>query len=308
MLLKMVNDENKNSIDKIDVENINEIDTYIKVIENEDIIGLKELIKNNNHENCQKNIVLEIYNKHELSSKRLQFIMKNCSKYLNISSTFIRQLFKNDNVNLLDIIFDNFKFFDNEFINKLLFYYKNKIPLSSSVFNQLISNKEFYISSTNNKDNQNIQNDSSFKYLLIAFEKKNIFMVKYVVEQGADINKTNENYETPFFYACERGNKTIVKYLVEQGANINEEKGNGETPLFYAIKSGNEIIVKYLVEQGADINKEIEYDDTPLLCACRSGNETIIKYLLEQGADIFKVNMMENHPYTLHVGKDMKQL
>jgi len=30
------------------------------------------------------------------------------------------------------------------------------------------------------------------------------------VEHGADINKTNENGETPLFYACRYGNEIIV--------------------------------------------------------------------------------------------------
>jgi len=46
-----------------------------------------------------------------------------------------------------------------------------------------------------------------------------------------------------------------VKYLVEQGANINKEMKWGETPLFRACYSGKLNIVKYLVELGANINK-----------------------------------------------------
>jgi len=47
-----------------------------------------------------------------------------------------------------------------------------------------------------------------------------------------------------------------VKYLIEQGADINIENESGETPLFNACSSGNENLVKYLIEHGADINIE----------------------------------------------------
>lgn len=45
----------------------------------------------------------------------------------------------------------------------------------------------------------------------------------------------------------------MVKYLVEQGVNINKENKYRETPIFYACESGNEIIVKYLMEHETDI-------------------------------------------------------
>jgi len=40
--------------------------------------------------------------------------------------------------------------------------------------------------------------------------------MKYLVEQGADIHKENEDGETPLFKACISRNVAIVKYLVEQ--------------------------------------------------------------------------------------------
>jgi len=44
---------------------------------------------------------------------------------------------------------------------------------------------------------------------------------------------------------------------VEHGANVNKENNDGETPLFIACKFGNEIKVQYLVEHGANIKKII---------------------------------------------------
>ena len=50
----------------------------------------------------------------ELNSERLQFIVKNCTKYLNISSSLIKQLMKDNNKELLEILFKNhLNFFDN---------------------------------------------------------------------------------------------------------------------------------------------------------------------------------------------------
>jgi len=53
----------------------------------------------------------------------------------------LKHLLKDDNFELLDIIFNNnIKLFDNEIIIKFLLCYKYKKPLSKSELNQLINN------------------------------------------------------------------------------------------------------------------------------------------------------------------------
>jgi len=69
--------------------------------------------------------------------------------------------------------------------------------------------------------------------------------------------------ETPLFEACRTGNEAIIKYLVEQGANINKENRNGETPFFQTCRSGNEANIKYLVKNGTDVNRRNIYGETP---------------------------------------------
>ena len=68
--------------------------------------------------------------------------------------------------------------------------------------------------------------------------------MKYLVEDGANINKENEKDETPLFYACELEENDLVEILVEKGADINKESRYGETPLFNACISGKEDLVK----------------------------------------------------------------
>ena len=59
-------------------------------------------------------------------------------------------------------------------------------------------------------------------------------IVKWLKEQGADINaKTADGY-TPMHSAASEGNLEVVKWLKEQGANINAKSSKGETPLKYA--------------------------------------------------------------------------
>jgi len=46
----------------------------------------------------------------------------------------------------------------------------------------------------------------------------------------------------PIFNACLSGNIHLVKYLVENGADINKEANNGTTLLFNAHLCGSELL------------------------------------------------------------------
>jgi len=261
------------------------IDTVVDAIDNKNINDVEKLNKEIN-ENSKSDVIFELYNNKLLTSERLQFLMNKCSKYFNISSSnLIKTLIKDENIFLFDIIFSYLKFYDNEFIIQLLFYYKNETTISTLNLNQQISNEKYSINIEYKRDDSSIA-----KYLIYECKKKdiNIYIIKYLVEHGTDINKTNNHGETPLFEACRSGNVTIVKYLVEHGADINKTNNYGNIPLFNACYKGNEAIVKYLVKLGVDINKANKYGDTPLFEACKNGNEAVVKYLVEHGANINK--------------------
>lgn len=54
-------------------------------------------------------------------------------------------------------------------------------------------------------------------------------IIKYLVEQGADVNAKDNKGIVPLLYV--RSNYEIVKYLIENGANINVKDTNGHTLL-----------------------------------------------------------------------------
>ena len=75
-------------------------------------------------------------------------------------------------------------------------------------------------------------------------------VLKYLVEQGADVNAKNNNDMTPLHYAAMPDNSSIekllpfatvspnpsiekIKYLIEKGANVNAKNDSGMTPLDY---------------------------------------------------------------------------
>ena len=81
-----------------------------------------------------------------------------------------------------------------------------------------------------------------------------------------DINEKNEHGYTALHYAAMNNCLEVVKFLIENGANINLCNKKGQSPLeiAYLYKCGD--IVTYLLEKGANgkiedenIRNEINY-------------------------------------------------
>ena len=115
-----------NNIENVNYDNL--IQSYLMAIDNKNKEEVKFLYNERYKKNIENDIVFEMYNQKELNSERLQFIVDNCTSYLNISSSLIKELMKDNNRKLLEILFKNhLKFFDNEFILNLLKHYKSQI-------------------------------------------------------------------------------------------------------------------------------------------------------------------------------------
>lgn len=56
----------------------------------------------------------------------------------------------------------------------------------------------------------------------------------------------------------------MLRYLLENGADIDGQDFIGETPLFFAARGGEIETVKFLLAQGADINVKNTFGETVL--------------------------------------------
>jgi ankyrin repeat protein len=68
--------------------------------------------------------------------------------------------------------------------------------------------------------------------------------------------------------ACSHGQFEMVKFLVENGSDINQKNAKNITPIMLAAANGHKSIVEFLISRGAKISY-------PLLCSIKSRIEIL---------------------------------
>lgn len=83
-------------------------------------------------------------------------------------------------------------------------------------------------------------------------------MVKFLINQGANVNLTSPNGVTVLHLAAGSGSLETVQFLIEKmGHNHNISTiASKSRPVHSAAKEGHILIVKYLVERGVDPSSE----------------------------------------------------
>jgi ankyrin repeat protein len=125
---------------------------------------------------------------------------------------------------------------------------------------------------------ENIQGETP----LILFTNFSDDIIKYLIDNGGDINYTNKFGETFFMHACI--SSFDITYLINKGANINHKSLTEETPLIWAIKDSNEKNVQILLENYAEVTNNI------FSIALEIGNASILRllseYIIDNNIDI----------------------
>ena len=106
---------------------------------------------------------------------------------------------------------------------------------------------------------------------LIAAQEGHLNIVQFLVQAGADKEKTKDNGATAILLAAEEGKFEVVRFLVESGAEKDRASDRGATPLHSAAYGGHTDIVKLLMEAGANT---MQACPTPLFLASQQGHQS----------------------------------
>ena len=118
-------------------------------------------------------------------------------------------------------------------------------------------------------------------------------MVRFLIEQGAKVDLTDENGRTALSWAAGEANDRHVQLLLELGATADLADENGRTALSWGagasveswLPLGNEEeVVRFLIEYGATVDLADKNGRTALSWAAQAGKKETVSLLLHNGA------------------------
>lgn len=106
-------------------------------------------------------------------------------------------------------------------------------------------------------------------------------IVKFLIENGADIEIANRHGHTCLMIACYKGHLEIARFLIECGADVNRKSVKGNTALHDCADSGSLEIMELLLKHNAKLDKDA-LGVTPLIAAALAGHALIVDLLVEK--------------------------
>ena len=128
--------------------------------------------------------------------------------------------------------------------------------------------------------------DKTFKTPLhYAVEKGQLIVVRFLLDNGAQVNTTSHRQETPLHQATMYGHNAMAKLLLARGADVAAKDAYGRTALHHAADKGYQTLCETLMEAGAQVNGTDNHNSTSLHLAVSAGWVDVTEWLLEHGAD-----------------------
>ncbi len=121
--------------------------------------------------------------------------------------------------------------------------------------------------------------------------------VQEFLEHGMNINARDEETEqTALLAAVDRENFDMVRFLLQNGADINLVGGQGFTPLHRAVLDGTPAMVLLLLDRGAYLEGQDDLGRTPLILASRYNRVDMVETLLKKGASTQSPDVLGRTP------------
>jgi len=127
--------------------------------------------------------------------------------------------------------------------------------------------------------------------LSVACQHRHHELVKLLLENGTDVQATNENNQSALYHALEsifhddsNPNLSSVNLLLDYGADTNTVTSSGKSPLYMACSRGHTATVQRMLNCGAKVNVS-KGEKSPLNVACENRHVAVVELLLNEGAD-----------------------
>lgn len=110
--------------------------------------------------------------------------------------------------------------------------------------------------------------------------------VKYLLDNGSDINAVDSWGCPPLQLAVREGRTDMAQYLIKLGANIHAIDKEGRNVLHYAANENNLQLVDLFLRMGMDINIVTKDGWSALHCAAWDTSTEMLEFLLKKGAKV----------------------
>ncbi|KAM4015044.1 ankyrin repeat and protein kinase domain-containing protein 1 [Anomaloglossus baeobatrachus] len=138
--------------------------------------------------------------------------------------------------------------------------------------------------------------------LILAVQRKLLDICVCLIENGADVNLTDEDKWSPLHFAAQGGDDRIARLLLDHGALVDALERDNWTPLHLASQNGFENVARVLFTRQSNPNSQEVDGKTPLHVASSYGHYNIVKLLIGQGAD--PNSKQKNQRTPLHISAD----
>ncbi|KAI9732413.1 MAG: hypothetical protein M1834_001621 [Cirrosporium novae-zelandiae] len=135
------------------------------------------------------------------------------------------------------------------------------------------------------------------KPLVQAARKGKSDMVKFLLENGADISHTDFMGQTALHKACISGHMDLVEYLLNYPkVTVDPVDQSERTPLYFAAERGYLDIVNLLIKHDANVNYLDRRWETAMFKPAGNGHTAVVSRLLDVGTNPTKLDMWDRTP------------
>lgn len=161
-----------------------------------------------------------------------------------------------------------------------------------------------------NKNNLNSRDGAGNTILMIAAEKGYKELVEYLISKGSDIDAMNSVGQTALCNSVFFGKNPIAKFLIDEHADINKTDTRFRLPpLVAAVRSNNLEMGGVLLARGADVNKTDGINNfSPIMWATLYQNIDFVSLLLQYNPDLSIVSKYETNVFEMTEDKEILKL
>lgn len=162
------------------------------------------------------------------------------------------------------------------------------------------------------RSSANLRNDEGMAPLSLALDEySKIEFLELLISKGADVNRISKGI-TPLSRVTQKNNIQLAAFLIKNGADPSKPDENGDIPLAIAVTNGYEAIAGMLMHNSSDAARDANWKNNlgvPVLnLAAEKGYTQIVNTLLKYGANPNATDYMDNTALSLAAQQGNQQM